>query len=1450
MESNTNASSVGTVNQDSSTVNVNQDSHAFLQPEQTPVSPSLSRPIQDGTYNSSVLPVPQYDKNTSAKLVPLFAYLNGEKSENKESSGPLPVPQDINGESKDTSGASPGVGGALSPLHSLIGAQKSASPASNFPGSDSFSEKPRASDHSLESPHNATTPHRDNQGGVTGSNVLHSSGASLSSDNSGGQSGSVSRNNQTKNDLKDGKIGTQTNSSLLSPTNGVVAGMIVGKNQTKQLPTAERVSMLGSDLTPSTTNKTNLIAQNLGADKSGALIESQAKDPCLNRRENCPSAAGWPQAHKVFPQKQTNSNNKSDQDLAEKKQGNWSTLLGLVKQIQRSHNELETMKALKEKVKTLEVLNNALTTLTSKFLLEKNRGKGSESLVGLSNGKLNAHRHHKLHHKYGLGDVNINQLGSLLNENGGQIVPKREKNAGSIQSSLTSNFMLPKEVDILQKKINKAIEMAEATNRHSVFHYPQKSGASFRHFAENMAKDTDAHGREASDKFKLQNGANNVQIFQDVINQFIKNAEKKGKLGEKSRYPFVNFLRNSTSRFRKFPQDGSRSESKASKYPVSDSGSGFDAFVGRNARESATSENYDVSASRENPGNVAIHPGNSASRQVNTTTHPGISNKHPGVDTQPKNQTRFGTNRVSLGPTNPRSASTLSTTVNSLIRDLKRRHGDEDANATSSLKATNTLITPSRGITLGGRINTETNQNEALEGIEANILKEMGRVLGRRNRTATNSTNLKAQTSESNCKVAPCDSKLSAHDKNLRNEEMTYPFKLKSTNEIEETPTKQKGAPTALSLFGHKEYGTERGVKYHDVSTQGLGKREAAGNDKEELSPQGTADSEEGLEKLIKKLPNDHLQSDLPKSETLPGAPTDKESGETSPGIAMKLLRNIAVQLRKTVYLLDKTKAISSTTNDQRSADQSNPKARRPSDVSVGLRTETTQQRQPFAAAHKTHLVRERLRTQNALGSSTVPHIVEFHSGVTMGKISSFDENEAPDTSVKSDPLVSVANAAKLPQYTTSGQASDASTGGKMEGNSHLPENMNLGGSILTGVDKNESPSTTTSPVVSETTFINKDGLLSSAALDSLRKGTQTGLGLPALDPKEDPGKGTEADLSVAGSSVDSTNASSVTSTAQEGPNQHSMALNTKTSEGKQQSSRNITQNNSEVKELVQGISSLVKLLSGNIKSEENSDEDDGEESQSNARPSETSSENIRVEENDAISQFAAPDTTPDTSTANKNESSENKYDSPTSYDYAPNLNRYGASSSSTRNEGYPQNRYDIDDIGGQYTEYNDGFSDYGNYGNNAYEDRADGDVTDKEFNDKWDYSTEKTTKSSPAWNRSDSYVDSVVNYHPTKNSPLKEEYENLPTEIKDLNDPKLKDDHVLDVVEGIIDKENVEETKQLMRLHTKGYGNSPTKKSKISRGSFPAMIKAVRGKGKKGKHDQTQILQRRIRQT
>ena len=1220
----------------------------------------LSQEIHDGSYNITVLPIPQYDQNTSAKLAPLFAYLNGDKVPGKKgSSDPLPVPQDsqtvVN---RGSGGVSVKVGGQLGGSNSPAAASGQWSTAAGRP-SDSY--------------HAATAA-------VDSKSTQHLSGAASAQDstkNVGYQahdtpkpvgSGVASRPStvsQAQSPSTGFKVGTTDANPSVNHRN--TPGLKGGQTQTKE-PS-------GMHQNSQETNATPQAAVRPAADKLDDVLPKQEKQLCLTPRHDCPTPARVPRPGNPgvnMAQKQRDNSDSGDASLEEKNKAHWGAMMDLARQIQRANDEVETMKTLKEKVHTLEVLSNALTTLTSKYFL----GKGPEEDESEADGPQGierTHRHRGTHHSEISGSSRANMLKALLVKGRERLpVADREKN------------LKPKDVAVLESKINQAIIEAEASNRQSVSRRLQNAGVPSRPLPGMVADQaSNAHARGVSSKLRSQpiKGPKDAGNSSAFIEQLAKLGQERGKADGGHRLESI--VQNVASIENGVSQNGRQ---------IAEDRVGT--LFGRGAREP---EGAQGSKARDEGGNM----------------------------------TR--------------------------------------ANKTMTLTATDTVSTPGRGITLGGRINTEAPLHKKAPGdIDESLLKAMGSVLNQRT------------------KSADCRGKLECGG-------------LKTTGNKSYPESGHRVRPDNTSALkpglagAQRDVGTEQGVKYTDVMPLRAGKRLQVRSDKFEQNLKTMSDLEEGIEKLITKLPKDQRQSGLQRTAALRGAPTVRGSSgtEVSPNKAVRLLQNIAGQLRKTVYLLDKNRAgeADRVRQEQHRGENGVENER------IGYFRASELQKGPEAKAfaestHKIHVIRERPKTQNALGSSTIPHVVEFHSGVTMGRIASPDATTSgrDATTLPEDKVMNV------PQF----QSSDGKAAGKVI----------VGGS-------SPQPVTHNPPIQSD-----KNDLLLVPQLSSLANGSQAG-----SSPISGPTRGTG-------------NGASEEETAQ-----LSVALSTGPGGGGGKGEpTSISRNGTEVKELLRGISSLVKLLSLNRKSEAgDGDEENEEDSLQTGEGSPDSVRPITAGDADYTSPFtnqdedSEPVTNQDAESepvTNQDSESEPDGENVAADDYQSEQNGHFVNSdpdeSNTGSRLTHLNEFEAERAGGAIEDGNrDVYINEGRYSDAAYPNHAGVGVGVKgaEAHSNWDrgygHVTKKLRKLS---NQIYSHVDPLLDYHPTKKSPLLEEYENLPSQIRDLNDPRLKDEHVLDDVQGMIDRQTKEEAKELTNLRPERRKVSTAKKSLVQRKSLVAV--------------------------
>ena len=668
------------------------------------------------------------------------------------------------------------------------------------------------------------------------------------------------------------------------------------------------------------------------------------------------------------------------------------------------HKNKDKIRHLNEKIATLETLSDALDALTAKLSPDektKSDQKYESISLGLEDtivqGRINKkhhthHRHHKK--KKNQFDEDIEMLGALLSRADTHSRSMKKPRYNSKDPNV-SNYIVgingkkslnSADLEVLQSKINKAIEMAETMglkqDAKSTFPSTQlKSTWLPLLVAGKVIPEEAAHTREevatihSSPQGSHFPKDSKVHSLQEILTRLIDNALRKGTLNE-------------------LVQNWNRS------------GSPF-AGIAKN-----------ISVFLQSNGGLKTP----LTKGVNKTAFPTSLVRKPGASVK-SNLTSQLLNGISgFDSTSPTDNSLFTKAVTNILGVLAKRQGFHNSNSTNqSLFMSTDTLKDFKGVLLGGRINKLVPQEDSIAGLGSKIVAEILKAHVNKS-DKTNSTKQENITIKNKTR-GNSDIKIDLLQ-GPGNQAVPKPFqenhvKEKLTFSSYDTKNVSRSIRnTTLMDFMNSMSGTggqiplpksnKSGDKYSQVKphlkdlmsviTASLLDMKDADNDSSSNNKKATKvryDESGGKERLLHALPNDHKLSDYSKADAVLEAPNDKHAGKGNSST------------KGPDQLLNSTS--SNHTLPQFKANDLNiktPKDKEIQDLDLGDQTVTltleTIDDTPGLSSH----TNEEPTDQTGLRSNKVPHFLNIQSATTQGKINStfsknmehsFQQGEMPD---------------------------------------------------------------------------------------------------------------------------------------------------------------------------------------------------------------------------------------------------------------------------------------------------------------------------------------------------------------------------------------------------------------------------------------------------------------------
>ncbi|KAL9981135.1 hypothetical protein ACROYT_G009799 [Oculina patagonica] len=666
----------------------------------------------------------------------------------------------------------------------------------------------------------------------------------------------------------------------------------------------------------------------------------------------------------------------------------------------------EKIRRLDEKIATLETLSDALDALTNQLSPdETSEGEQKHKEISLSSDKpiiqeQRPNKHHTHHHKSDPFSEDLDMLSALLardttlphTEKKKPVVSKNDKDSTTIVGIKGKKGLSSADLEMLQNKINQAIEMAEAVGRQHNTASQAKSATSSSSsssssssassflpllMAGKVSEDVGAQTREevakihtnsVASKGTLPSKDHEMQSLQAILTRLIDSAMRKGTLNQlvqtwgRSGSPFADIAKNISL----YLQGNSKL-----KTPISRLGS----------KQTAV-----VTQPKTNTG---------ATVQTNLTSL--LAKGIAGLTGQYSNFTSSTGNNL------------FTKAVNNIISALSKRQGLHKGNSTnrSSFVTTDTL-TDFKGVLLGGRINKLKHVPiaDSMVGLESKILAEI--LKGHGNKSFSTNTSGPANFTIGNKAGGKSGNKFELLHGNHTlqkpvlgeqgKQKLTYSSYgtknvsrtlrnntlmdfMKSMEEPGGPPHLQKNNNTKNNI-GNKH----SKVKPHvndlmsviAASLLDLGdiQQDSSSKTKPKLRYEET-----GKEKLLHGFPNDHKMSDFSRDDAVLQAPSDHAAAKTNSSNKRPSEQHNSTESSTNIIMLQNNTKGFLQSETPKSPDEESQK------VDLGDQTVTLTLETVDDTPTPSPETNQGPKTQTGLRNNKVPHYLNLHSAVTLGKI-------------------------------------------------------------------------------------------------------------------------------------------------------------------------------------------------------------------------------------------------------------------------------------------------------------------------------------------------------------------------------------------------------------------------------------------------------------------------------
>ena len=681
------------------------------------------------------------------------------------------------------------------------------------------------------------------------------------------------------------------------------------------------------------------------------------------------------------------------------------------------HGNKEKLKVLNEKIATLETLSDALDALTMQLSPDEKSEEGQkqkETLLSFDNPIIQEQRHRKHHtHQHHQSDPfseDLDMLGALLargtthghaTQNKRPVLLKDDKDSNAFVGITGQKGLSSADLDVLQNKINQAIEMAEAVGRQkdsakqatSSWLPLLVSGAG----SGKVSEDVGAQTREEVATIPvnsvpltgiLPSKDHELQSVQEILTGLINNAMKKGTLTQlvqrwdRSGSPFAEIAKNISL----YLQDNSKPKMTVSK-------------LGSNqATPTQTKTNTEISPTA----------------QANLTSQ--LAKVLASLTA--------GNNNF----TSPTTKQLITKAVSNILSALTKRQGLHKSNTTSrsSFETTDTL-TNFKGVLLGGRINKLKPIPDSIVALESMLVAKI--LEGRGNKTFSTNTSEPVNFAlgnkvggGSNNKVAD----LLQPNHTLQRPLLSGQGKAKLTYSSYETKNvsrtlrnntlmdfmksmEEHGGPEHPTMANnsrnnpgdkHSQVKPHVGDLMSIIAASLLELEDNAQGGSSKSTPKLTY-KETGKEPFLHGFPNDHKMSDFSRDDAVLQAPSDFAAETNSSNKRLTEPHNSTQSPTNIIMLHNNTKGFSQSENRKGPEKESHK-------VDLGDQTVTLTLETVDDASTPAPQTNEGQKTQTGLRNNKVPHYLNLHSAITLGKINATNakniQHSVPQGQIKEVP--------------------------------------------------------------------------------------------------------------------------------------------------------------------------------------------------------------------------------------------------------------------------------------------------------------------------------------------------------------------------------------------------------------------------------------------------------------
>lgn len=651
----------------------------------------------------------------------------------------------------------------------------------------------------------------------------------------------------------------------------------------------------------------------------------------------------------------------------------------------------EKIKKLNEKIATLETLSDALDALTTQLSPDEKSEDQNEKEISLSSDKPTIQEqrqknHHAHHHKSDQFSEDLDMLGALLArgstyahvEKKKPVVPKDDKDSNYIMGIKGKKALSSADLEVLQNKINQAIEMAEAVGRQHdsakqarPTYLPLLSAGKVGEDVGAQTREEVAtiHTNQVVSKRIPPSRDSELQSLQDILTRLINNAMRKGTLNQlvqrwdRSGSPFADIAKNISLYLqgnRKLKTLASTLESKET----------FPTQATTNTRIGATA-------------------------QTNVTAQ--MAKGLAGLTAGYNNFTSSAANKL------------FTTAVNNILGALSKRQGLHKSNSTnrSAFVTTNTL-TNFKGVLLGGRINKlkHAPQTDSIAGLENKLMAEI--LGGHGNKTFSKNSSKPVNFTVGNNAGGKSENKI---DMLRYNDTLLTPLsggqgKEKLTYSSYETKNVSRTVRNDTLMDFMKSMEEPRGPEHlteNNKSRNNVGDKysqvkphindlmsviAASLLDLKDIDQDSPSKSKAKLtyenEKLLHGLPNDHKMSDFSRDDAVLEAPTDHAVKTNSSNKRPHEQHNSTESSTNIILLQNNTKNFAQN-EKPKDPDEESQK------VDLGDQTVTLTLETVDDSPTSSPQTNPTSKTQTGLRNNKVPHNLNVQSAITLGKINATD---------------------------------------------------------------------------------------------------------------------------------------------------------------------------------------------------------------------------------------------------------------------------------------------------------------------------------------------------------------------------------------------------------------------------------------------------------------------------